>query len=90
MLCKGTNLTIIVRLFRRESILHLDRQANVMKGVLGRKWDTVLGKKPFRSCKLIPADQLGAQASPQNATFNGAFGLLQRQEGDFLFNRWAV
>lgn len=89
MLCKDTNLTIIVRLFRRDAILHLDRKANVMKGLLGKKWDTLLGRPPFRSCKLVPADQLGIQASPQNATFNGAFGLLQRKEGDFLFNRYS-
>ena len=83
MLCKDTNLTVIVRLFRREALLHLDRKANVMKGLLGDKWDSLLGKRPYRSCKLIPADQLGTQASPQNSSFNGAFGLLQRKEGDF-------
>ena len=62
-----------------------------MKGVLGSKWDTVLGKN--RNCRLIAADQLGTQVSPGNSTssglFTGALGKLQRAEGDFLFNRYS-
>lgn len=83
------NLTIIVRTFRREAILRLE--GNTMKGVLGSKWDTVLGKN--RKCRLVAADQLGIQVSPDNATstgvFTGALGMLQRSQGDFLFNRYS-
>ena len=86
-LCQD-NLTIIVRTFGRDAVLRVDRQANAMRGLLGAKWDTLLGR-PVRNCRLISADQLGVQTSPNNATFNGAFGLLQRKEGDFLFNRYS-
>ena len=82
----GGNLTIIVKTFRRDAILFLDRQANALKGLLGARVDTLLGKRTSRNCRLISNTEIGTQADPGNATFDGVFGMMQRGEGDLIMN----
>ena len=79
-------MTIIVKTFRRDAILRLDQQANALKGLMGAKVDVLLGRRTPRDCRLISNTQIGTQADPGNATFDGVFGMMQRGEGDLIMN----
>lgn len=87
-ICRG-NLTIIIKTFRRDAILRLDREANALKGLAGIKLDGLLGKRTVRNCKLISTTEIGTQVAPDNGTFDGAFGMLQRKEGDWIMNHYS-
>lgn len=84
------NLTLIIRTFRKDAVLRLDKQANALKGLIGDKLDALLDRKPFRNCRIISTTEIGTQVGSNNDSFTGAFGLLQRKEGDFLLNHYSA
>ena len=50
--------------------------------------DGLLDRKPFRNCRLISTTEIGTQAGPDNSSYSGTFGMLQRKEGDLLLDHY--